>query len=112
VATLKRIGIALAVGAVFVGIAALVALVAGNSDRFYQSCGLIAIACVTVGLIMSGSLFFGNSYPSRAAMTQLPAPGNESGDPVDSETRTRLTLGYELVVGLPAIVIALLHYTT
>jgi hypothetical protein len=109
---LKRIGIALIVGAALVGIAGIVALAAGNDARFFQGCALIALVCVAAAVIMSGSMFVGGSYPSRAAMTQLPAPAadRQSDDPVDSETRSRLNSVYPLVAGLPSIAIALLHY--
>ena len=88
--TLKRIGIALIIGAALV----------------------LALVCVAAALIMSGTLFVGREYPSRAAMTQLPEPAADprSGDPVDPETRSRLNSIYPVAVGLPSIVIALLHY--
>ena len=109
---LKRIGIALVVGAVLVGIAGFVALATGNDSRFFQGCVLIALVCMATAFIMSGTLFVGRTYPSRAAMTQLPEPAADprSGDPVDPETRSRLNSIYPVAVGLPSIVIALLHY--
>lgn len=110
--TLKRVGIALIVGAVLVGIAGIVALVTGNDARFFQVCALIALVCVAAAVIMSGALFVGSNYPSRAAMTQLPATeaDGQSDDPVDPETRSRLNSVYPVLVGLPSIVVALLHY--
>ncbi len=110
--TLKRIGIALIIGAALVGIAGLVALATGNDARLFQGCALVALVCVAAALIMSGTLFVGREYPSRAAMTQLPEPAADprSGDPVDPETRSRLNSIYPVAVGLPSIVIALLHY--
>ena len=109
---LKRIGIALIVGAVLVGIAGIVALTTGNDARFFQGCVLIALVCVAAALIMSGTLFAGSSYPSRAAMTQLPAPAADqrSDDPVDPESRSRLNSVYPVIAGLPSIAIAVLHY--
>ena len=110
--TVKRIGIALIVGAVLVGIAGIVALATGTDARFFQGCAVIALVSVGVAVIMSGTLFLGSSYPSRAAMTQLPASAADqlSDDPVDPDTRSRLNSVYPLIVGLPAIAIALLHY--
>ena len=107
---MKRIGIALAVGAALVAVAGLVALVAG-SDRFFQACAVIALVCLGATVVMSGVMFTGSGYPSRAAMTQLPAPaGGESDDPVDPATRSRLNSVYPLIAGLPCIVIAALHF--
>lgn len=90
--TLKRVGIALLVGAALAGIAGIVALVAGDGARFYQGCVVIAVGCVAVAAIMSGAVFVGKDYPSRAAMTQMPAPAADqrADDPVDPETRGRL----------------------
>jgi len=109
---LKRGGIALAVGAVLVAIAGLVALITGDDARFYQGCLLVTAVCVGAALIMSGSLFVGGSYPSRAAMTQLPAPApdQQSDDPVDSETRSRINSVYPVIAAIPSAVVAALHY--
>ena len=110
--TVKRSGIALIVGAVLVGIAGIVALVTGADARFFQGCAVIALVCVASAVIMSGTLYLGSSYPSRAAMTQLPASAGDHqfDDPVDPDTRSRLNSVYPLVVGLPSIAIALIHY--
>lgn len=110
--SLERIGIALGLGAVLVGAAGIVALATGNDARFFQGCALIALVCVGAALIMSGVLFAGSSYPSRAAMTQAPAPAADprSDDPADPETRSRLNSVYPVIVGLPSIVLAVLHY--
>jgi hypothetical protein len=109
---LKRIGIALVVGAVLVGIAGFVALATGNDSRFFQGCVLIALVCMATAFIMSGTLFVGRTYPSRAAMTQLPAPAADrrSDDPVDPETRSHLNSVYPVIVALPSIAVAFLHY--
>jgi hypothetical protein len=106
----KRIGIALAVGVVLVGISGIVAAVAGTA-RFYQACAVVGLVCVGAAVVMSGILINARST-SGAAMTQLPAPapGNESDDVVDSETRSRLNSVYPLLAGLPCIVIAAVHY--
>ena len=108
---MRRIGIALAVGAALVGVAGIVAVVAG-SGRFYQACAVVAVVCLGATVVMSGVLFVGSSYPSRAAMTQLPTPAGDArtDDVVDSETRSRLNSVYPLIAGLPCIVIAALHY--
>ena len=108
---MKRIGIALAVGAALVAVAGIVALFAGG-DRFFQVCAVIAVICVGATVVMSGVLFTGSSYPSRAATTQTPAPADDaaSDDPVDPETRSRLSSVYLLIAGLPCIVIAALHF--
>ena len=104
-------GIALIVGAVLVGIAGITALATGDDARFIQGCALIAMVCVVAALIMSGTLFAGSSYPSRAAMTKVPAPAaDRSEDVVDPETRSRLNSIYPVIAGLPSIAIALLHY--
>jgi hypothetical protein len=109
--SMRHIGIALAVGAALVAAAGLIALVAG-SDRFFQACAVIAVICLGATVVMSGVLFAGGSYPSRAAMTQLPAPADDAqaDDPVDPETRSRLNSVYPLIAGLPCIVIAAMHY--
>ena len=109
---LRRIGIALLIGALLVGIAGIVALITGDSARFFQGCALIAVICIAAALIMSGTLFVGSSYPSRAAMTQLPvpAPEQQSDDAVDAETRSRLNAVYPVLAGLPSIAVALVHY--
>jgi hypothetical protein len=110
-ATLKRAGIALIVGAVLVGIAGITALATGDDERFFQGCALIAMVCVGAALVMSGALFAGSSYPSRAAMTDVPSPADgRSDDPVDPDTRSRLGSIYPILAGLPSIAIALLHY--
>ncbi len=108
---MKRIGIALAVGAALVGVAGIVALIAGG-DHFFQACAAMAVVCVGATVVMSGVLFTGSNYPSRAAMTQMPAPaaGAAIDDPVDPETRSRLNSAYPLIAGLPCIVIAALHF--
>lgn len=108
---MRRIGIALAVGAALVAVAGIVALIAG-SDRFFQACAIIAVLAVGATVVMSGALFTGSSYPSRAAMTQMPASADGSGtdDPVDPETRSRLNSVYPLIAGLPCIIIAAVHY--
>ena len=110
--SLKRICIALVLGAALVGVAGIVALATGNDARFFQGCALIAMVCVGAALIMSGTLFVGSTYPSRAAMAQVPAPAADprSDDPVDPETRSRLNSVYLVIVGLPSIVVAVLHY--
>jgi hypothetical protein len=112
VGALKRIGIALLVGALLVGVAAIVALLTGNEARFFQACAVVAVVCVAAALIMSGTLFVGGSYPSRAAMTQVALPGAEqrSDDPIDPETRSRLHSVYPVIAGLPSIAVALIHY--
>jgi uncharacterized membrane protein len=109
---LKRISIALIVGAALVGIAGIVALATGNDARFFQGCALIALVGMATAFIMSGTLFVGRTYPSRAAMTQLPAPAadQQSDDPVDPETRSHLNSAYPVIVALPSIAIALRHY--
>jgi hypothetical protein len=109
---LKRIGIALIVGVALVGVAGIVALVTGNDTRLFQGCAVIALVCVVAAGIMSGTLFVGGNYPSRTAMTQLPAPAADqrSDDPVDSETRSRLNSVYPVIAGLPSIAIVVLHY--
>lgn len=110
--TLKRVGIALIVGAALVGVAGIVAAATGNDARFFQGCALVALVGVAAAVIMSGTLFVGSSYPSRAAMTQLPAPAadRQSDDPLDPETRSRLNSVYPVIAGLPSIAIALIHY--
>jgi hypothetical protein len=107
----RRIGIALLVGVALVGVAGIVALIAG-SDRFFQACSVVAVVCVGASVAMSGALFVGHDYSSRAAATPLPAPadGNESDDVVDPETRSRLNSVYPLLAGLPCIAIAAMHY--
>ena len=92
------------------GIAGIVALVTDTDARFFQGCAVIALRRSAV--IMSGTLNLGSSYPSRAAMTQLPASAGDHqfDDPVDPDTRSRLNSVYPLVVGLPSIAIALIHY--
>ena len=94
------------------GIAGIAALATGDDARFFQGCALIALLCVYAALVMSGTLFAGNNYPSRAAMTQVPAPTADrlSDDAVDPETRSRLNSIYPVIAGLPSIAIALLHY--
>ena len=108
---MRRIGIALVVGAALVAVAGIVALVAG-SDRFFQACAVIAVVSVGATVVMSGVLFAGGNYPSRAAMTQIPATAGDADadDPVDSETHSRLNSVYPLLAGLPCIVIAAVHY--
>ena len=106
---MRRIGIALAVGAALVGVAGIVGLVAG-SDRFFQACAVIAVISVGATVVMSGVLFTGGNYPSRAAMTQMPATAGDADDPVDSETRSRLNSVYPLLAGLPCMVITAVHY--
>jgi CBS domain containing-hemolysin-like protein len=76
--TLKRVGIALIVGAVLVGVAGIVALATGNDARFFQGCVMIALVCVAAALVMSGTLFVGSTYPSRAARRR-PATSSASG---------------------------------
>jgi hypothetical protein len=109
--TLKRIGIAVIVGVVLVGIAGVVALVTGDHARFFEGCAVIFLACGAVAAIMSGTLFVGSSYSSRAAMTQVPAPAADrsSDDVVDPDTRSRLNSVYPVIAGLPSLGIALLH---
>ena len=99
------------VGVALLGVAGIIALVAGTA-RFYQACALLGLICLAATLVMSGVLFAGTSYPSRAAMTQLPAPadGSQTEDAVDSETRSRLNSVYPLIAALPCLVIAGLHY--
>ncbi len=108
---MKRIGIALAVGAALVAVAGIVALIAGG-DRFFQTCAVMAVVCVGATVVMSGVLFAGSNYPSRAATTQMPAPAADAAgdDPVDPETRSRLNSVYPLIAGLPCIVIAAQHF--
>ena len=106
----RHIGIALAVGVALVGVASIVALVAG-SGRFYQACAVLVVVCLGATLVMSG-VFAGSSYPYRAAMTQLPTPAGDArtDDVVDPETRSRLNSVSPLIAGLPCIVIAAVHY--
>ena len=108
---MRRIGIALAVGAALVALAGIVALVAG-SDRFFQACAVIAVVSLGAAVVMSGVLFTGGNYPSRAAMTQMPASadGSRTDDPVDPETRSRVNSVYPLIAGLPCIIIVAVHY--
>lgn len=108
---MRRIGAALAVGAALVALAGIVGLVAGV-DRFYQACGVVAVVSLGATAVMSGVLFVGGNYPSRAAATQLPAAAHDARaeDPVDPETRSRLNSVYPLLAGLPCIVIAATHY--
>jgi hypothetical protein len=108
---MRRIGIALAVGAALVAVAGIIALVTGG-DRFFQACAVVGVVCVGATAVMSGVLFAGGNYPSRAAMTQMPAAAGDADtdDPVDSETRSRLNSVYPLLAGLPCIVMAAVHY--
>jgi len=108
---MKRIGIALTIGIALVGVAGIVALVAG-SGRFFQASAVIGVVCLGATVVMSGVLFTGGNYPSRAAMTQLPAPAGdgEADDPVDPDTRSRLSSVYPLIAGLPCIIIAALYF--
>ena len=109
--TVKRLGVALLVGVGLAGLAALVALLTGDEGRFWQVCFVIAVACNGIVAIMSGTLFVGSSYPSRAAMGQVPAPTPDQ-DPIglDPDNRSRFNSVYVATAGLPSIIVVLIHY--
>lgn len=109
--TIKRLGAALLIGVGLLGVAALVSLLTRNEARFYQGCFVIAIACAGAVAIMSGTLFVGSSYPSRAAMGQVPASSPDQ-DPIglEPDNRSRLNSVYVGMAGLPSIITVLIHY--
>jgi len=108
--TLRRLAVALLVGCALLGVAALISLVLGDpGDWFFRVSAIIGSVGLLAGGVMSGSLFFGTSYASRAATVAPPtAPG--SPDPNNEGSSSRLNSVYPVVAVLPCLAIAVVHY--
>lgn len=62
-------------------------------------------------MILFGALLIGSCYPSRAEMTQAPAPeaDRQTYDPPARTSARGPTLSIRAIAGLPSIAVALLY---
>jgi hypothetical protein len=120
--TLKRIGIALLVGVGLLGVAAIVALVAGR-HLFYPIVAGIAIAAIVVGGIMSRgqdvrrppgvARTSAANYVPRSPESLRSGESQFAPDPtevVDEGLESRLRSGWLFLAALPASVVTVAHY--